>query len=68
MQNKMKQSLDVHVLYVHNLKTVPCTICEKTYNRQSNLNCHYKYVHDIADNVLHMDDGIEMKYNNCEEC
>ena len=43
-------------------------MCKKSFNRQSNLNTHKKYVHDVVDNFLVMDDGMEIIYHDCEEC
>lgn len=64
----LKQSLDVHVKSVHNMKRVLCDICNESFTRQSNLNSHFKYVHDVRDNILDVDKGHEIEYFDCEDC
>ena len=64
----MKHGLDTHIRSVHNYKTVKCEICDQSFTRQSNLTSHYKYVHDVVDNYLIMDDGKEVEFFECERC
>ena len=64
----LKHSLNVDVKSVLNYETVQCNICKQNLIRQSNLNRHYKFVHDIVKNVLEMDEGTEIEYHECDQC
>ena len=64
----MKHSLNVHVRYAHESTQVKCEYCAEAFKKQSNLNSHMKYVHDIFCNKILLDDECEIIFFECDYC